>query len=512
MIFFSLHIFIDRTTNSQPQSSQISRFFINRNTAIEFAGKNYTEPVENDVRSNTEPSTNASCDNETIRNTQSHLGDHVKASTSKAAKNKKQRTGTGSSIKSFFGNDSNDNNDSLADFDIPSKKMKKVPKIQPIKSTKTSRKGLKQSDIRKVLSRYEARSDYSHLPEDAQVELALALSRPDSDSAKNNPSNGLINLEKYQTSTSTSASRLDFFNIKRKTAIKHKWNAKCTQLTRRQDEIQRSKINKKINKLLCDNIIFEARTTKITLESADVEIFENYEVFSKNLQQICMPERILYEISAGDKDIKDNYASFYTNNLVKIQWIEAGTLLRDWSKIPGRDVIYEGIRDKTETEEPMEIYDLVVVSSESEPFEQPVDEEQSNGEEPEKIGHSPQESRPSEGEHVKKQVDIIESDISSNEFNAADDEDKTIIVDSDKIHLQVEEINSKMRLSQNFADVFDPVVVKRESAHALRCPSPDLFDDDDDDENNGNIMIYSREIGKDHLKRKWANHVLVLGT
>lgn len=376
-----------------------------------------------------------------------------------------------------------------------------MPKIQPVKSTKTIRKWTKQSDIRKVLSKYEARSDYSHLPEDAQIELALALSRADSDLAKNNSSGGPTNFEKYQSSTSTGSSGLDFFNIKRKTAIRHKWNAKCTQLTRRQDEIQRLKINKNIDELLCDNITFEARATKISPESVDVEIFENYEVFSNNLQRFFMPERILYEISACDKDIKDNYASFYTNNLVEIQWIEAGTLLRDWSKIPGRDGIYDGILDKNEAEEPVEIDHLVVVSSESEPF----DAEQPNDEEPEKIeigDRSSQESRPSEGENVEKQIYIIDDDISPNEINAGD-EDKTMIVDSDEIQLQVEEINSKMRLRQNFADVFNPVVVEHESTNTLRCPSPDLFADDDD-EDNGDIMNDSRgiQIGKDHLKRR----------
>lgn len=485
-----LFIFIDRTTNSQPQSSQISKFFINRNAANECADKKEAKPVENDVRGDTEPSTIVSCDIETIRNTQSPSHDHEKPSTSKAPKTKKQKTETGSSIKSFFGNE---HNDSLADFDIPNKVVKKVPKIQPVKSTKTTRKRTKQSDIRKVLSKYEARSDYSHLPEDAQIELALALSKTDSDSAKS--------LEKYQSSSSTSASGLDFFNIKRKTAIKHKWNAKCTQLTRRQHEIQHSKINQKIDELLCDNITFEARATKITPESVDVEIFENYEVFSKNLQRICVPERILYEISACDKDIKDNYASFYTNNLVETKWIEAGTLLKDWSKIPGRDGIYDGIRDKAETEAPMELDDLVVVSSESEPFdeEKPIDEEQPNGEERENIeifDHLSQETRRSEGENVKKDIDIIESDVAPNEINAADEENRTIIVDPDEMQLQVEEINTKMRLSQNFADVFNPVVVEHESTNALRCPSPDLFDDDIDDEDDSRGI----EIGKDHLK------------
>lgn len=449
------------------------------------------------MRSNTEPSTIVSWNNETIQKSRSPLDDHEIPSTSKATKSKKQKTETGTSIKSFF---ANENNDSLADFDIPNNVVRKVPKIQPVKSTKTIRKRTKQSDIRKVLRKYEAHSDYSHLPEDAQVELALALSRADSDSAKNNPPDGPINIEKYQSSHSVGAIGLDFFNIKRKTVIKHKWNAKCTLLTRRQDEIQRSKINQKIDELLCDNITFEARATKITPESVDVEIFGNYEVFSKNLQRICMPERILYEISACDKDIKDNYASFYTNNLVEIQWIEAGTLLKDWSKIPGRDGIYDGIPDKTEAEEPMEIDDLV--SSESEPFdeEQHIDEEQPNSEEPEKIeiaDHLPQELRQSKEENVKKSIDIIESDISSNEINAADYEDKTIIVDSEEIQLQVEEINSKIRLSQNLADVFNLVVVEHESTNALRCPSPDLFDDDDDNDDDSHGI----QIGKDHLKR-----------
>lgn len=96
-----------------------------------------------------------------------------------------------STIKSFF---SNERDDSMADFEIPEKIVKRTSKIQPIKTVKSSRARRKHPDIRKVFNKRCASPEtINQLSEGAQLELALALSKVESSGAKNN-----IDLKEFE--------------------------------------------------------------------------------------------------------------------------------------------------------------------------------------------------------------------------------------------------------------------------------------------------------------------------
>lgn len=449
-------------SNTQPFSSQISKFFNNQHVS------DTEKPKSNNSIGTDENEISKICDNQTTQNAPESNASSVTTRRHKLPKTKSNESKT---IKSFFANEIND---SLSDFEIPNKIVKKLPKIPATKPAKTTRKRIKQADIRKVLNKNE---DYSHLSEDAQIEVALALSKAESD-----PSD--INLEKYQFKPSNGLSNKEFhefFKMNRK--ARHKWNTKCTQLTRRQDDHQKNKIQEKIDDILCNNIIIESRRP----EYPELFVDESFQVFSKRLQRICIPERILFEIGACEKSVMNNIFSYYTNNLVEIQRMAAGALLKDWSKIPGRDSIYDAIKFVNKTD------NVVVISSESEPI----------SEEIEKIDFHDTEMRDnaenivmisSESEPIPETEESDDVEMKPSEED--DDENKTIILNSDDIQSQVDAINAKIRVSTNFVDVFNPIVVTHETSTTIRSPSPDLFEDDDEDDpmNNSRGIEIGNEI------------------
>lgn len=409
-----------------------------------------------------------------------------------------------STIKSFF---SNDDNDSMDDFEIPSKVMKRAPKIQPPKTTKSSKSRRKLPDIRKALSkRDDASQDYSHLPEDAQLALALAMSKAESNAkaAADDESNEPFDLESYEFRPKNAKGNGDFcefFSMPKKTNARFKWNSKCTQLTRRKDHVQTTKIREKVDELLLNNIIVESgQTNRSSLpEYFTLPDYTSSEIYSKYLQRICISERILFESNSREEHSSSNILSYYTNNLVEKSDLSAGVLLRDWSKIPGRDAIYDGIQsslnetDKTDaTTNSSQLrtiaddYDAEVLN-ENTPMDIPT-EEQSH----EKFDIE-QEMDLFHEEEVQQDDNQTENSIQNDDTSSDDnDVDATVMMDSDDIQLKVDAINSKIRLSQKFSDIFEPAVVKYESTSTVRTPSPDLFADDDDID-----IVMTEEIRKD---------------
>lgn len=169
---------------SESNSSQISKFFANDDQ------KTQTTTSQILSRSPTGANkTNSACDTESgafhennkRQKLESKNGDET-VEVKKTSKKERRIPGplneTKSTIKSFF---SNDSNDSMLDFQIPEKVARKVSKIPSTKSTKVTRTHRKQQDIRKVLHK---QNDGSQLTEEAQLELALALSKAEASGAK----------------------------------------------------------------------------------------------------------------------------------------------------------------------------------------------------------------------------------------------------------------------------------------------------------------------------------------
>lgn len=410
---------------------------------------------------------------------------------------------TKSTIKSFF---SNENNDSMLDFEIPAKVVKKAPK--PLSSSKTakgSRARRKQPDIRKALGkRNAANDDYSHLSEEAQLELALAISKTEATDASKQP----FSLEAFEfksTNSNTNENFFGYFSRPKKTNARFKWNSKCTQLTRRNDDTQKQKVREKIDEILVNNIIVESSQSKCLQEPELISLsnYSSYEIYSKNLQRICVPERILFEINGCAEHSSCNILSYYTNNLVERTDLRAGVLLRDWSRIPGRDSIYDGFTTSatsqqsdhinTDTESDSGNIEMecnktdyaTVITSQCQPMDNCVtDNDQMNVEkcleameriEDEQI----EDEQIEDSESIRPNDNRTVDDEYQNSAGSSDDEDVTFVLDSNDIQLKVDAINSKIRLSQS-SDFFHPAILTYDTAATTRAISPDLFDDDDD--------------------------------
>lgn len=515
LISFFCFVFVCRT-NTQLPNSQISRFFSQSNTSDDVPKTDNTTPkqIGADICSQ---STANSCDKlslevengkRKIETSDEQPNDITKKQTERKKSKGVQRidktADTKSTIKSFF---SNDHNDSMADFEIPAKVAKRPPKPMLSKTTKSTRVRRKQPDIRKVLKKQDTQSDdYSHLPEDAQLELALAMSKATAE-ASSQP----INLDVFEFKPTNSKMGgnefYEFFNMPKKTNARFKWNSKCTQLTRRKDDVQKSKVREKIDELLLNNIIVESSQSKRS-ESPILFTLPEYtpdEIYSNRLQRICISERILFEINGCELHSKSNILSYYTNNLVERSELEAGVLLRDWSKIPGRDSIYDCLTNeinKTETtvissqthstsgggddndEQESTSRDAnVIEQKDMEMQQQYLDTPMEVQDEEQEEDRRDDQSRATQNQDVdnplygQEQVKELQNDAISLE----EDADATVVIESNDIQSKVDAINSKIRLSQNISDMFQPAVFSYEStSNTIRAPSPDLFDDEDD--------------------------------
>ncbi|XP_055322209.1 structure-specific endonuclease subunit SLX4 isoform X2 [Sitodiplosis mosellana] len=514
---------------TQLPNSQISRFFSHSNASDGVPKTENLAPVGDVDIDKCSQSTSNSCDkpslemesvkrNNDITDDKPNIDVTKKPSERKKTKNvqrndKASDSKSTSTIKSFF---SNDNNDSMADFEIPTKVAKRPPtKPIPSKTTKSSRTRRKQPDIRKVLKKRDAASEnYSHLPEEAQLQLALAMSKAAAE-VPDQP----INFDEFEfkpTNAKLNENFYEFFNMPKKTNARFKWNSKCTQLTRRKDEAQKSKIREKVDELLVNNIIVESSQSERSKSPIYFTLpdYVPYEIYSKRLQRICVSERILFEVNGCEMHTKSNILSYYTNNLVERSELDAGVLLRDWSKIPGRDSVYDGVAneiDKTDT---------TVISSQPQSSGGCVDKNEHESADDAKAyeKEAPETQQqyldaPMEIQDMEQETDQhkIENSNQVTEYNAAellfidqvqepepnqneavgsdDDADATVVIDSDDIQLKVDAINTKIRLSQNFSDIFQPTVVTYDTiSHKVRAPSPDLFDDDDDYEMTDEIQ------------------------
>lgn len=212
--------------------------------------------------------------------------------------------------------------------------------------------------------------------------------------------------------------------------------------------MQNEKQKGKVDELLLDNILIESRLKRKTAD-LDANCDFLYEIYSPHLQKICLTERILFEINRCEVRSSQQLLSYYTNNLVEVSSAPAGALLKDWSLIPGRDEKFDGMFAK----EPAERLEANSIKN----------DEKSELDERE----------------WENNLNVFGAELTGEESpkSARGDVDVTIIVQSNEIETRLNEINTQIRLSQNFGR--SPSEISMDG-NTQRCPSPDLFDDIDE--------------------------------
>lgn len=479
----------------QLASSQISRFFQHSNATS--AESQTIKPSENECDAIVD-ALKSRCDNDSSvasNQVSKKLANTQPVKKIKSVQSKEKPSNSNPMIKSFF---TTETNDSLMDFETPNKIAKKVPKVLPTKVAKNARARRKQPDIRKALHKKATASEnYSHLSEDDQLRLALEMSKADT----SKPPIDLQAFEFRATNAKANSEFLDFFNMNRKAKkTRFKWNSKCTQLTRRNNDTEAAKVRDKIQEIIVNNIIIEANQAnqnEVAEQRFDLADNQLFEIHSRRLQRMCMPQRILFELNSCEENVEDNRSSYYTNNLVEPSTLKAGVLLKDWSRIPGRDTIYDGnvkpttVNQKTDdanvimcdTQQSSPEYDI---QTDSEEIVDKCDAQQDDLDKCSVGAATENQQMETAGCSTMNQASRASPMQIEMEHQADDssDEDRTFVMDSDDIQLKVDAINTKIRLSQNYFDILQAPVLIQEAANVIRPPSPDLFDDDDDDECN----------------------------
>lgn len=262
------------------------------------------------------------------------------------------------------------------------------------------------------------------------------------------------------------------FGVPKKSKVKNKWKSKCTPLTRRDDEVQRLRKFERIDELLMDNILILSRKRRAS-NGSNVDADFVYDISSKLLQRFCMTEKILFELNDNDVQSERCIQQYYTNNLVEPSTVAIGSLLRDWSKIPGRDSVFDGIPTTQEatSNEHREI-EIELSNEPDRSFQDCVD----------RISLNPV----VDAEISSESQNTVVSQMEVEEAIASHGTDDTIILDTNDIEAELNLINSRIRLSENFAEmqsgpseICDSKLMRSEF---IRGPSPDLFDDDDYDD------------------------------
>lgn len=475
------------------------------------------------------PSQSDTCDTNSRSDVQSTTSRSPKSTRSNQSR--LSQINTKASIKSFFAND-----DSLSDFEIPEKIMRKAPTKRPPKAkTKGTRSRAKQADIRKAInSRAAAESAVAAMTEDQQLAMALALSK--NDHAVDIQSH----LETFRNPAASAKSMptvAGLFCMKRKATARHKWNSRCTQLTRRDEHAQAKRVRDKVDEILVNNISVESSTARNVSPDA------MYIIYSEQLQRACVPEQVLYGINGTAMATGAEIRSYYTNNLVEPSGLRAGVLLKHWSDIPGRDAIYDDTRFSARQRqragsvpEPIQLVDDEIeplTGAPTEPLSSSTDSQpnhyRGDGDEVHAAAAVPMDLGPvamdidqssamcdswykstsSSVEATKAQpitpIDEIESqalqgpahqrdaiadtmdreadtgatatsECDNIESNETDDNDRTVALDGIDIQLTVDTLNANLRASQQFVGDERAIVV---NMPATACRSPDLFADED---------------------------------
>lgn len=407
-------------------------------------------------------------------------------------------------ITNFF---SNDKDDTLEDFQINTKTIPKAKVIKrAVKKKPTSRK--KQPDIRKCLQKPTSDDVFNQLitehsamdqVDPDQLQLALAISRSLADDEASNSSQAAAQqktdgtsmsvketIEKFSFKTihgrPNDGDFADFFGAKKQTARGKKWKNRCTPLTRRADDVQTEKIQKKVHDLLLEVLSYESKCRQRILSEAT-----GYEVTSTVLQRVCIPERPLFAANAFELDTSKNLNIYYTNNLVSPSKCKAGALLKDWASIPGRDSLFDCVPFSVKRIRDIEDIDEGGAAMETDDVE--LMDEHVNSD---KILSTPEfpSSTPTD-QHFTEANGFI---------NIAEDGESTILMNDEDIQMKLDVINMQVQDNEllNSSTELTNIVHGNEDSNSLlfrREPSPDMFADcdiDDDFNTDSESSMYYR--------------------
>lgn len=254
-------------------------------------------------------------------------------------------------------------------IDESSRKTSIPPQTKPIeKAFKKKSKG--QPDIRKVLSKqeqtfqqvidencYEAGVD----PEEMQLALAISNSLKDSNlspesEASNNSSMKFENPFSSTGKVQSISSVLEKFGFKSKTyyteyeldllankkiSKRSKYQKLPTPLTRISNEKRQENINNRISELL------ERNLNVSILEVSDSNT--DFPIFSPVLKEAHIRNRRLFTINSEDRPTDNILFDYYVADLFEPSTVPADHLLKDWSKVPGRDPTPERVISHKET-------------------------------------------------------------------------------------------------------------------------------------------------------------------
>lgn len=266
-----------------------------------------------------------------------------------------------------------------------------------------------------------------------------------------------------------------------------------------------------MDELLLNNILIESQKTPKTNANDSIDI---YEIKSQLLQRFCMPEQILFNVNGNGERAHQCIHLYYTNNLVEASTVEAGVLLRDWSKIPGRDCVFDGmqlsenIHEGEDSNENNKNNNNNDGERENEPdfmetnFVNDIIEERNEVKSQRNASIS---SLEISSTYEQKELTNLDTNSSKNDNDEDqssckavinfpiqsdnDDAEKTILMDTCDIESRLNLINSQIRLSQNFVELLatNTTTFDSDSTQLIdrivfnRGPSPDLFGDDDED-------------------------------
>lgn len=259
-----------------------------------------------------------------------------------------------------------------------------TPKTKPRAKASKRKPKSAQVDIRKVLSKQEQM--FNHIvtescleegvdPEEMQIALAISESLKDQtnqqDSEASTSSNKFDNpftslgkvqpisavLERFGFKSKKNYSEYEIDLItSSKFAKRSKFQKFPTALTRTSNEKRNEIIRMKIDRVLAQSL---SKTSVIP----DADTRSNYKVFSFYLQDISEQTRTVFMISSDDKPADDTLLNYYVTELFDPSFVKAGHMLKDWSKIPGRDstpertvLNSEKISDPTELDNEAEFF------------------------------------------------------------------------------------------------------------------------------------------------------------
>lgn len=191
----------------------------------------------------------------------------------------------------------------------------------------------KQPDIRKALKRNSKNDELD--PE--HLQMAIALSRSLLETKGDNET-----LQEETTIGVNTKRTLAEFGFKSKSALNKdyssmmgfdgkvpKWMKKCTRLTRRNPDIQKKLIEEKVQILLNEEFLEHPYYEKTD---------RNYKARSVLLKNYYSKENKTFFKNSLEQKSSIIFDSYYVSDLVPKSNTSVGCLLRDWSKIPGRDL------------------------------------------------------------------------------------------------------------------------------------------------------------------------------